>query len=106
MDVIINQLVEQFQLPLQNPVLIFSLILAIILLAPILLQRIRIPGIIGLIVSGIIIGPAGLNILEKSLFVDVRSEEHTSELQSRPHLVCRLLLEKKKKKKTKKYRKI
>src|SRR3989442_11969963 len=30
---------------------------------------------------------------------DKRSEEHTSELQSRPHLVCRLLLEKKKKKK-------
>src|SRR6266550_7550552 len=29
---------------------------------------------------------------------DVRSEEHTSELQSRLHLVCRLLLEKKKKK--------
>src|SRR3989442_11087464 len=29
-----------------------------------------------------------------------RSEEHTSELQSRPHLVCRLLLEKKKKKKS------
>src|SRR2546422_7083926 len=29
-----------------------------------------------------------------------RSEEHTSELQSRLHLVCRLLLEKKKKKKT------
>src|SRR5439155_21916595 len=31
----------------------------------------------------------------------VRSEEHTSELQSRGHLVCRLLLEKKKKKKNK-----
>src|SRR5690554_7058207 len=32
-------------------------------------------------------------------WIDVlRSEEHTSELQSRPHLVCRLLLEKKKKK--------
>src|SRR5690554_7337929 len=29
---------------------------------------------------------------------EARSEEHTSELQSRPHLVCRLLLEKKKKK--------
>src|SRR5690554_6982789 len=28
---------------------------------------------------------------------ELRSEEHTSELQSRPHLVCRLLLEKKKK---------
>src|SRR5690554_7429366 len=32
-----------------------------------------------------------------------RSEEHTSELQSRPHLVCRLLLEKKKKKKNNKH---
>src|SRR3989442_10748516 len=30
----------------------------------------------------------------------LRSEEHTSELQSRPHLVCRLLLEKKKRKGT------
>lgn len=73
MDVIIDQLVEQFQLPLENPVLIFSLILAIILLAPILLQRIRVPGIIGLIVSGILIGPSGLNILGQSLFVDVFS---------------------------------
>src|SRR5436305_2744710 len=31
------------------------------------------------------------------VYADTRSEEHTSELQSRPHLVCRLLLEKKKK---------
>src|SRR5690625_6848711 len=30
------------------------------------------------------------------LYPDIRSEEHTSELQSRGHLVCRLLLEKKK----------
>src|SRR5690554_6967283 len=36
---------------------------------------------------------------EKNSNCYVRSEEHTSELQSRPHLVCRLLLEKKKKKK-------
>src|SRR5690554_7181523 len=33
-----------------------------------------------------------------------RSEEHTSELQSRPHLVCRLLLEKKKTNPTKPYK--
>lgn len=64
---------EDFHMPLENPVLIFSLILFIILLAPVLLNRIRIPSIIGLIVAGIIIGPAGLNILEKSLFVDVFS---------------------------------
>src|SRR2546422_3947042 len=37
--------------------------------------------------------------LDRALaLVEVRSEEHTSELQSRLHLVCRLLLEKKKKK--------
>src|SRR5690554_7268462 len=39
----------------------------------------------------------------KAIFEEYRSEEHTSELQSRPHLVCRLLLEKKKKKKILKY---
>src|SRR5690554_365022 len=38
--------------------------------------------------------------IEHALYFLERSEEHTSELQSRPHLVCRLLLEKKKKKKT------
>src|SRR2546429_7130766 len=36
----------------------------------------------------------------RSSAITTRSEEHTSELQSRLHLVCRLLLEKKKKKKT------
>src|SRR5947209_15564489 len=41
--------------------------------------------------SRVCIGPAG---------VSLRSEEHTSELQSRQYLVCRLLLEKKKKIKT------
>ena len=73
MDAILNELTEHFQLPLHNPVLIFSLVLFIILLAPVVLNRIRIPGIIGLIVSGIIIGPEGLNLLEDSLFVDVFS---------------------------------
>src|SRR5690554_7568842 len=38
----------------------------------------------------------------RAYFARERSEEHTSELQSRPHLVCRLLLEKKKKIKIKK----
>src|SRR5207253_10740716 len=35
---------------------------------------------------------------EQRIAIAMRSEEHTSELQSRGHLVCRLLLEKKKKK--------
>src|SRR5262245_64857854 len=37
---------------------------------------------------------------DRGLHEETRSEEHTSELQSLRHLVCRLLLEKKKKKKT------
>src|SRR5947209_15846374 len=45
---------------------------------------------------------AHLNQLNGPRFVR-RSEEHTSELQSRQYLVCRLLLEKKKKKKKKKH---
>src|SRR5687768_17660525 len=40
-------------------------------------------------------GPLSTDVGSRSPF---RSEEHTSELQSRLHLVCRLLLEKKKKK--------
>src|SRR5690554_2644435 len=39
---------------------------------------------------------AGKNRTQEEFFYAFRSEEHTSELQSRPHLVCRLLLEKKK----------
>src|SRR3989442_9522927 len=38
----------------------------------------------------------GLSDGAYQVFAGERSEEHTSELQSRPHLVCRLLLEKKK----------
>src|SRR5690554_7743841 len=37
------------------------------------------------------------SLMAEGLKVQPRAEEHTSELQSRPHLVCRLLLEKKKK---------
>lgn len=50
-------------LPLQNPVVIFSLVLFIILFAPILLNRFKIPHIIGLIIAGVVIGPYGLNLL-------------------------------------------
>src|SRR3989442_9858361 len=42
-------------------------------------------------------GTSSKSLLELIWYVGFRSEEHTSELQSRPHLVCRLLLEKKKK---------
>src|SRR2546422_5295231 len=51
-------------------------------------------------VSALPITPSGLGVRENlyvlMLSAPARSEEHTSELQSRLHLVCRLLLEKKK----------
>ena len=42
-------------LPVTNPVLILSLTLLIILFAPLILKRFRIPGIIGLIIAGVIL---------------------------------------------------
>src|SRR5687768_18288171 len=45
---------------------------------------------------------ASLEARVANAHAEARSEEHTSDLQSRLHLVCRLLLEKKKKKKNKK----
>lgn len=68
-----NRLLHEFELPLKNPVLIFSLILLIILLSPIILKRFNIPGIIGLIISGVIIGPYGFNILERNSAVNLFS---------------------------------
>ncbi|MDX9880720.1 MAG: cation:proton antiporter [Prolixibacteraceae bacterium] len=52
-------------LPLENPVLIFSLILFIILFSPILLNKIRIPHLIGLIIAGVVVGPFGLNLIAR-----------------------------------------
>jgi Kef-type K+ transport system membrane component KefB len=63
----------EFKTPLSNPVLIFSLILFIILIFPILLKKINIPGIIGLIIAGVVIGPHGQNFLEKNSAVDLFS---------------------------------
>lgn len=52
-------------LPLTNPVLIFSVILFIILFAPLLLHRFRIPDIVGLIIAGAVIGPYGLHVMDR-----------------------------------------
>lgn len=56
-------LLFELSLPFKEPVLVFAVVLFIILLAPILLNKIKIPSIIGLIVAGVIVGPYGFNIL-------------------------------------------
>lgn len=50
-------------LPLTNPVLLFSLLLFIILFAPLILNKLKIPHLIGLIIAGAVIGPNGLNLM-------------------------------------------
>lgn len=52
-------------LPLTNPVMRFLVILIIILFAPILLNRIKIPSLLGLIIAGAIIGPFGFHLMER-----------------------------------------
>ncbi|MES2133240.1 MAG: cation:proton antiporter [Bacteroidota bacterium] len=61
-------------LPVKNPVLILALTLLIILFAPLFLKRLRIPGIIGLIIAGVIIGPNTLHIIEKSTSFELFSK--------------------------------
>lgn len=53
------------QLPITDPTWIFFLVLMIILFAPILLGKLKIPHIIGMILAGVVIGEYGFNILER-----------------------------------------
>ena len=48
-----------------NPTWIFLVMLLIILLAPIVLRRLRVPHIIGLILAGLLVGPNGLHVLDR-----------------------------------------
>lgn len=50
-------------LPIRDPVLVFALAMCVILLAPALARKLRLPDIIGLILAGVLLGEHGLNIL-------------------------------------------
>ena len=54
-----------FELPIKEPVLVFSLLVLVFLLVPLLFKRLKIPDIIGLILAGAVIGPNGFNLLER-----------------------------------------
>ncbi len=58
-------LLNAIQLPLEEPVLKFLIILAIILLIPILSDKVKMPHLLGMIIAGVIIGPNGLNLLAR-----------------------------------------
>lgn len=51
--------------PITDPTLIFFVVLLIVLFAPIIMGKLRIPHIIGMVLAGIVVGKYGLNILER-----------------------------------------
>ncbi len=51
--------------PLQQPVGIFLLVLLLILLGPLFFRPLKIPPIVGMIIAGMVVGPHGLNLLER-----------------------------------------
>lgn len=52
-------------LPVNDPVLIFGIVMIIILIAPIIVQKLKIPGLVGTILAGTIVGPSVLGLLER-----------------------------------------
>ncbi len=57
--------VMHFALPLTEPAGIFAVVLAILVVAPFLAERIRLPGVAGLALAGVLAGPQVLNVLAK-----------------------------------------
>ena len=51
--------------PITDPTLIFCVVLLIILFAPIIMSKLRIPHIIGMVLAGMIVGKYGFNILQR-----------------------------------------
>ena len=51
--------------PITNPTLIFFVVLCIILFAPIIMGKFRIPHIVGMVLAGVVIGEYGLDILKR-----------------------------------------
>ena len=56
---------QYLNLPITNHTWVFFIVLAIILLAPMIFTKLRIPHLIGMILAGVLIGEHGLNILER-----------------------------------------
>lgn len=57
--------IHNLNFPIEDPVLKFLLVLVIILAAPLLLNKIKVPHLLGLIIAGAVIGPNGFNVLAR-----------------------------------------
>lgn len=57
-------------LPVQDPVLLFALLMLILLVAPAISARLRVPGVVGLIAAGALFGPSALGLFERSQMLE------------------------------------
>lgn len=64
-------ILAQLALPITDPVFIFALVMVIILVAPLLFARLKIPGIVGLIIAGLIVGPNATGLLERDQTIEL-----------------------------------
>jgi len=58
-------------LPIHDPVLIFAIVMSSVLVAPLFAQKLKLPGIVGLIAAGLIVGPHTFGILENDRTIDL-----------------------------------
>ena len=61
----ISEFLDRLPFPITDPVLVFGMVMLIIFTAPLLFRRYKIPGIIGLILFGAIVGPSAIGLLER-----------------------------------------
>ena len=66
------------RMPISNPVLVLAITLLVILLSPLLYRKFKIPGVIGLIISGIFMGPHALKIISNTSSFDFFSKTKES----------------------------
>ena len=60
-----------FHLPINDPITVFGITLLVIFIIPLLFSKLKLPGIIGLILAGMLLGTSGLNILDKSASIEL-----------------------------------
>ena len=60
-----------FPIPFEDPVLIFALVMLIILLAPMIFKKLKIPGLVGLILAGTVVGPGLLGLIERDFTIEL-----------------------------------
>ncbi|TVQ22553.1 MAG: cation:proton antiporter [Leptolyngbya sp. DLM2.Bin15] len=58
-------------LPVEDPILIFGICMVVILVTPLLFERFRLPGLIGPIVAGVVLGSSVLNVLERGQAIEL-----------------------------------